>query len=63
MQQVGRPVFYALLDLDLPVDEWEAAGEYLRARIAEHIALHGSVATEDIENYAAHYEQARAVVQ
>jgi hypothetical protein len=62
MQQAGRPAFYALLDLDLPIEEWEAAGEYLRAWIAEHLHQHGSITAEDIVHYAARYEQARAVV-
>jgi hypothetical protein len=61
VQQVGRPVFYTLLDLNLPVEEWEAAGEYLRARIAEHIEQYGSITVEDIDQYAARYEEARAV--
>jgi hypothetical protein len=61
VQRVGHLVFDTLLDLNLPVDEWETAGEYLRARIAEHIKQYGSITAEDIVQYAARYEEARAV--
>jgi len=62
VQHVGRPAFHALMDLNLPVEEWEAAGEYLRARIAKHLQRHGSITAEAIENYAASYEKALEVV-
>jgi hypothetical protein len=61
-QNVGRPAFYALLDLDLPVEEWEAAGEYLRARIAKHLQKYGSISAEDIQHYVASYEETLEVV-
>jgi len=54
-QQIGRPAFYALLDLDLPVEEWETAGEYLRQRIAEHLEKKGNITPEDIEEYVDAY--------
>ncbi len=54
-QQVGRPVFYALLDLDLPVEEWETAGEYLRQKIAEHLEKVGGMTQKDIEEYVDAY--------
>jgi hypothetical protein len=62
VQQLGRPAFFALLNLDLPVEEWEAAGEYLRARIAEHLQEHGSITAEDIGDYAASYVKALEVM-
>jgi hypothetical protein len=62
VQHVGRPVFHILMDLNLPVEEWEVAGEYLRARIAKHLHEHGHITAADIEHYAASYEQALEVV-
>lgn len=62
MQQQGRPAFCVLLDLGLPVEEWAAAGEYLRARIAEDIAAHGRVLQQDVAHYAADYAETRALV-
>jgi hypothetical protein len=61
VQHIGRPAFYTLLDLNLPVEKWEAAGEYLRARIAEHIKAYGNIAAEDIEQDVAQYQEPRAV--
>ncbi|MGH7456462.1 MAG: hypothetical protein ACRENG_34255 [bacterium] len=62
VQHIGRPAFYALLNLDLPVEEWEAAGEFLRARIAKHLQEHGDITAEDIEDYVASYEKTLEVV-
>lgn len=62
VQHVGRPVFHSLLDFNLSVEEWEVAGEYLRARIAKHLQEQGNITAEDIEDYAASYEQALEVV-
>ncbi len=61
VQHVGRPAFYALLDLNLPVEEWEVAGEYLRARIAEHIKEYGNITAEEIAQFVAHYQETQAV--
>ncbi len=44
------------------LEEWEAAGEYPRARIAKHLQQHGNIMAEDIEYYAASYEKALEVV-
>lgn len=62
VQYAGRPAFYMLLDLNLPVEEWEATGEYLRERIAEHIQQYGNITAEDIEHYAASHDEALEVV-
>jgi hypothetical protein len=61
-QYAGRPAFYTLLDLNLPVKEWETVGEYLRVRIAEHIQNYGSITKEDIASYAANYDETLEVV-
>jgi hypothetical protein len=55
VQQRGRPAFYALLDLDLPVEEWEMAGEYLRRKIAERSEKVGSITQKDMEGYVEAY--------
>ena len=60
--QAGRPAFCSLLELGLPVEEWEAAGEYLRARLAEHAVLHDGITGENIAHYAASYQESRALV-
>jgi hypothetical protein len=62
VQHVGRPAFHALMDLNLPVEEWEAAGEYLRARIAKHLQQQSNITSEDIDDYAVSYEKALEVV-
>jgi len=61
-QHAGRTAFHVLMDLNLPVEEWEAAGEYLRARIAKHLQHYGSITAEDIDEYAAGYEKVLEMV-
>ena len=51
MQQVGRPAFYGLLNLNLPVEKWELAGEHLRRKIAAHFEQEGSITPKDVERY------------
>ena len=63
VQSGGRPAFHALLDLDLPVDEREKAGEYLREKIVEHLASHRDIKSDDLDNYVSGYKQARAIVE
>jgi len=51
VQQVGRPAFYGLLDLGLPVEKWELAGEHLRKEIAVHFEQVGSMTQKAVERY------------
>jgi len=51
VQQVGRPAFYGLLDLGLPVEKWELAGEHLRKKIAVHFEQVGSITGKAVEGY------------
>lgn len=55
VQHVGRPAFYMLLDVDLPVEAWETAGEDLRGKIAEHLERDGCMTQQDIEGYVKAY--------
>jgi len=62
VQQRGQPVFDTLLALHCPVEEWEAAGEYMRVRIARHLALHQRITMEDIQRYSTEYQHTRTVI-
>ena len=51
VQQAGRPAFYGLLDLNLPVEKWESAGDHLRRKIAAHFERVECITQKDIERY------------
>jgi hypothetical protein len=51
VQQIGRPAFYRLLDLNLPIEKWEFVGEELRHKISSHFKRVGHITEKEIAVY------------